>query len=103
MFLLQLSAMMQRYFRIDNESFYAYYFMRNREISMITSNLKYIMTRQGVTISRLAELARLSPDTIARVRRTKKIGECKLNTLEKIAKTLHCKIKDIFEEERDDP
>jgi DNA-binding Xre family transcriptional regulator len=76
--------------------------MKNRESLMITSNLKYIMTRQGVTISKLVELSRLSPDTIARVRRTKKIGECKLNTLEKIAKALGCKVKDLFEEERDE-
>jgi DNA-binding Xre family transcriptional regulator len=69
---------------------------------MITSNLKYIMAQREITISRLAELARLSPDTVARVRRSKKIGECKLNTLEKIAKTLRCRIKDLFEEERDD-
>jgi DNA-binding Xre family transcriptional regulator len=33
---------------------------------------------------------------------TKKIGECSLNTLEKIAKALKYKVKDLFEEERDE-
>jgi DNA-binding Xre family transcriptional regulator len=69
---------------------------------MITSNLKCIMTQRRVTIGKLAELSQLSPDTIARVRRTKKIGECKLNTLEKMAKALKCRVKDLFEEERDE-
>ena len=67
---------------------------------MITSNLKYIMASQEITIARLAEEAHVSPDTIARIRRSKKIGECRLNTLEKIARVLNCKIKDLFEEER---
>jgi DNA-binding Xre family transcriptional regulator len=60
------------------------------------------MRQQGITIGKLAELSILSPDTIARIRRTKKIGECRLNTLEKIAKVLGCKVKDLFDEERDD-
>jgi DNA-binding Xre family transcriptional regulator len=47
-------------------------------------------------------LSGISDHTILRVRRTKKIGECSLNTLEKIAKALKCKVKDLFEEERDD-
>ncbi len=68
---------------------------------MITSNLKCLMSQKKITISRLAEESRLSPDTIARIRRSKKIGECKLNTLEKIAKVLNCRIKDLFEEEKD--
>lgn len=69
---------------------------------MITSNVKCLMRQEGITINKLAELSNLSPDTIARIRRTKKIGECKLNTLEKIAKAISCKVKDLFEEERDD-
>jgi DNA-binding Xre family transcriptional regulator len=68
---------------------------------MITSNLKYVMRQKNVTINELAELAELSPDTVARARRTKKIGESRLNTLEKIATALGCNIKDLFEEERD--
>ncbi|GHU14031.1 hypothetical protein FACS189449_10170 [Alphaproteobacteria bacterium] len=68
---------------------------------MITSNLKCIMAYKGVTIAELVELARVSHDTIARIRLTKRIGECKLNTLERIAKALGCKVKDLFEEERD--
>ncbi|MDR2437088.1 MAG: helix-turn-helix transcriptional regulator [Endomicrobium sp.] len=43
----------------------------------------------------------VSDHTILRVRRTRRIGECKLNTLEKIAKALKCRIKDLFEEEPD--
>jgi DNA-binding Xre family transcriptional regulator len=71
------------------------------EFLMITSNIKYIMSQKKVTINKLTQLTELSLDTIARVRRTKKIGESRLNTLEKIAKALNCNIKDLFEEERD--
>ena len=60
------------------------------------------MSKRGFTINRLAEEAHISTDTIARIRRTKKIAECKLNTLEKIAKVLKCRVKDLFEEEKDD-
>lgn len=59
------------------------------------------MTKKGITINKLAEITKLSPDTIARARRTKKICECKLGTLEKIAKALKCKTWDLFEEESD--
>jgi DNA-binding Xre family transcriptional regulator len=59
------------------------------------------MAQKGITIAQLTELSKLSSDTISRVRRTQKIGECRLHTLEKIAKALKCKVKDLFEEERD--
>jgi DNA-binding Xre family transcriptional regulator len=69
---------------------------------MITSNLKYIMDQKRITISKLVELSGVSDHTILRVRRTQRIGECKLNTLEKIAKALKCKTKDLFEEEQNE-
>jgi DNA-binding Xre family transcriptional regulator len=68
---------------------------------MITSNLKCIMAQKEISIAELVELARVSHDTIARVRLSRRIGECKLNTLEKISKALGCKVRDLFEEERD--
>jgi DNA-binding Xre family transcriptional regulator len=57
------------------------------------------MDQKRITISKLVELSGVSDHTILRVRRTKRIGECKLNTLEKIAQALKCKVKDLFEEE----
>lgn len=69
---------------------------------MITSNIKYIMNQKHITIQKMVELSGLSDHTILRIRRSKRIGECKLNTLEKVAKALQCKVKDLFEEERDD-
>lgn len=69
---------------------------------MFTSNVKYIMDQKRITINKLAELSGVSDHTILRVRRTKKIEECKLSTLGKIAKALGCKTKELFEEERDD-
>lgn len=67
---------------------------------MITSNLKYIMYQKRVSINKLSEISAISDHTILRARCTSHIGECKLNTLEKIAKALDCKIKNLFEEEK---
>jgi DNA-binding Xre family transcriptional regulator len=66
---------------------------------MITSNLKYVMRKKGVTINKLIEMSGVSNHTIVRARRTT-ISECALNTLEKIADALDCKVKDLFVQER---
>ena len=66
---------------------------------MITSNLKYVMRKKNVTINRLIEMSGASNHTIVRARRTS-IGECSLNTLERIADALDCKVKDLFEQEK---
>jgi DNA-binding Xre family transcriptional regulator len=60
------------------------------------------MEHKKITINKLVELSGISDHTILRIRRTKKIGECSLNTLAKVARALKCKVKDLFEEERDD-
>jgi DNA-binding Xre family transcriptional regulator len=65
---------------------------------MITSNLKYIMRKKEVTIHKLMELTKLSDHSVLKAR-TSKIKGCKLETLEKIAGVLDCKVKDLFEEE----
>ncbi|MDR1685326.1 MAG: helix-turn-helix transcriptional regulator [Desulfovibrio sp.] len=65
---------------------------------MLTSNVKEIMEKQGVTIRAMAEKTGLSDVTILRARR-KHIAQCRLSTLEIIAKCLGCKVKDLFEED----
>lgn len=57
------------------------------------------MRKQKVTIHRLMELTRLSDYSILKARTTK-IKGCKLETLQKIATVLNCKVKDLFEEEK---
>jgi DNA-binding Xre family transcriptional regulator len=66
---------------------------------MITSNLKYIMDKKEITIDKLIEISGVSNHTIVRARRTS-ISECSLGTLERIANALDCKVKDLFEQER---
>jgi DNA-binding Xre family transcriptional regulator len=67
---------------------------------MITSNVKYIMRKKEITIHKLTELTKLSDHSVLKAR-TSRIKGCKLETLEKIAKVLDCKVKDLFEEEPD--
>lgn len=67
---------------------------------MITSNLKYLMREKKISINKLIELSGVSNHTIVRARRTS-ICECTLVTLEKIANALGCKVKDLFEQEKD--
>ena len=64
---------------------------------MLTSNVKKIMEEKGVTIRALVERTRLADVTILRARR-EQIAQCKLETLETIANSLGCKVKDLFEE-----
>lgn len=65
---------------------------------MITSNVKRLMEEQGVTIRGMVEKTRLADITILRAR-GEQIAQCKLSTLEVIAKCLGCSIKDLFNEE----
>ena len=64
---------------------------------MIVSNVKKIMEKQGITIRKLVDETGLSDVTILRARR-EQIAQCRLSTLETIAKTLGCKVKDLFDE-----
>ena len=65
---------------------------------MITSNIKKIMEKKGVTIRKMVQETRLADVTILRARR-EQISQCRLCTLEVMAEYLDCKIKDLFEEE----
>ena len=64
---------------------------------MITSNVRKIMEKQGVTIRKMIEKTGLSDATILRARGDR-IHLCRLSTLESIANCLNCKVKDLFEE-----
>jgi len=64
---------------------------------MITSNVQKIMEKKGVTIRKLVEKTGLSDVTILRARK-EQITQCRLATLETIARSLDCTIKDLFEE-----
>ncbi len=64
---------------------------------MLTSNVKKIMEKRGVTIRAMSEATGLSLETISRARKDH-ICLCRLNTLAIAAKFLECKVKDLFEE-----
>jgi len=65
---------------------------------MITSNIKKIMEKKGVTIRKMVQDTRLADVTILRARR-EQISQGRLCTLEVMAEYLGCTIKDLFEEE----
>jgi len=64
---------------------------------MITSNIKQIMEAQHVSIRTMVYDTGLSNMTILRARSTQ-ISQCRLCTLDVIAKYLKCRVKDLFEE-----
>lgn len=64
---------------------------------MITSNVKKIMDAKGIRIRALVALSGLSDKTILRAR-NEHIVECRLYTLQTIAKFLGCSVKDLFDE-----
>jgi DNA-binding Xre family transcriptional regulator len=57
------------------------------------------MRQKNVTINKLIEMSGVSNHTIVRARRTS-ISECTIGTLEKIADALDCRVKDLFEQEK---
>lgn len=69
--------------------------LKQKESSMVKSNVKEIMENKGITYIALEEKTRLSSQTITRARGDM-IRECRLSTLELIAKALGVKIKDLF-------
>lgn len=64
---------------------------------MLTSNVKKVMKEKGVTIRWMIEKTGLADVTILRARR-EQISQCRLETLERIAVCLDCKVKDLFDE-----
>jgi DNA-binding Xre family transcriptional regulator len=65
---------------------------------MLTSKVKEIMEKQGMTIRAMVERTGLADVTILRARKNQ-IAQCRLSTLETIARCLNCRIKDLFEED----
>lgn len=65
---------------------------------MLKSNLKEIMERLNVTYKQLEEKTGISSQTITRARGDM-ISECRLSTLETIAKALGVSTKDLYDEE----
>ena len=64
---------------------------------MIKSNLKEIMERLDVTYKQLEEKTGVSSQTLTRAR-GEMISECRLSTLETIAKALGVSTKDLYDE-----
>ena len=64
---------------------------------MIKSNLKEITERLDVTYKQLEEKTGVSSQTITRAR-GEMISECRLSTLETIAKALGVSTKDLYDE-----
>ena len=64
---------------------------------MIKSNLKEIMERLDVTYKQLEEKTGVSSQTITRAS-GEMISECRLSTLETIAKALGVSTKDLYDE-----
>ena len=67
---------------------------------MIKSNLKKIMERLDVTYKQLEEKTGISSQTITRARGDM-ISECRLSTLETIAKALGVSTKELYEEKNE--
>ena len=64
---------------------------------MIVSNVKELMEKKSITYILLQEATGLDSKTITRAR-GELIRECRLSTLEIIAKALQVRIVDLFEE-----
>ena len=62
------------------------------DTGMVKSNLAKLMKEKKLTYRRLAELSGVAGETINR------IYECKLSTLDALAKVLDVNIKDLFDE-----
>jgi len=69
--------------------------IRQKGVVMITSNVKKLMEERKVTIRGLVALTGLSDKTILRAR-SGRIVECRLYTLQTIARHLDCTIVDLF-------
>lgn len=67
---------------------------------MIKSRLKYHMEEKGITYAALEKMTGLSSQTITRARGDT-IRECRLSTLEIMAKALGVNIVDLFDERED--
>ena len=67
------------------------------DTGMVKSNLAKLMKEKKLTYRRLAELSGVAGETINRARGTL-IYECKLSTLDALAKVLDVNIKDLFDE-----
>lgn len=65
---------------------------------MIRSNVKNLMEKYGVPYAELEKKTGLSSQTITRARGDM-ISECRLSTLETIAKALGVTTKDLYDEE----
>lgn len=64
---------------------------------MIKSNIKKLMEEKGITYAVIEKATGFSSQTITRAR-GEMIRECRLSTLEAIAKALGVRICDLFEE-----
>ena len=64
---------------------------------MLVSNVRKVMEEKGVTIRAMIADTGLADVTILRAR-GEQIAQCRLETLERIAKCLGCKTKDLYEE-----
>lgn len=64
---------------------------------MIKSNIKKLMEEKGITYAAIEKATGFSSQTITRAR-GEMIRECRLSTLEAIAKALGVRICDLFEE-----
>ena len=65
---------------------------------MIVSKVKYQMEKKSMTYEALQQITGLDSKTITRAR-GELISECRLSTLESIARALQIRIVDLFEEE----
>ncbi len=65
------------------------------------SKVKNLMKDKGITLRELMQLTGLANKTVLAARSDRDIRSCRLVTLEKIAQGLDCRIKDLFEEEKD--
>jgi DNA-binding Xre family transcriptional regulator len=58
------------------------------------------MRKKDISLRKLAFESGVAESTLLKARESVSIGNSKLSTLESIARTLGCKISDLFEEEK---
>ncbi|MDL2207540.1 helix-turn-helix transcriptional regulator [Desulfovibrio sp. OttesenSCG-928-M16] len=70
---------------------------------MFVSNIPRLMKEKKKTARALIAATDLSPNTLTKLRKDEGIAECRLSTLGRIAQALAVPVKDLFDEEHEEP
>ncbi|MDL2217004.1 helix-turn-helix transcriptional regulator [Desulfovibrio sp. OttesenSCG-928-M14] len=70
---------------------------------MFISNIRLLMQERKKTFQEIVNESGLSRQTIHKARQDEGISECRLSTLGRIAQALAVPVKDLFDEEHEEP